>query len=93
VVQRQYRGYAYTDAADAGKRKIFFFPDRATHNIFATYNFRVFSKWRTTVQLNVSNVFDSNRIVYMVRQTNGDFRFAREFMAPRLSSLTFTVAY
>ena len=93
VVQRQYRGYAYTDAADAGKRKIFFFPDRATHNIFVTYNFRAFSKWRTTVQLNVSNVFDSNRIVYMVRQTNGDFRFAREFMAPRLSSLTFTVAY
>jgi hypothetical protein len=29
----------------------------------------------------------------MAWQTNGDFRFAREFMAPRLSSLTFTVAY
>ena len=37
--QQNYRAYMYTDAADAGRRKLYYFPDRTLHDAFASYSF------------------------------------------------------
>jgi hypothetical protein len=46
-----------------------------------------------TVQLNVSLLFDENRVLYLVNSTNGTFRYARWFHTPRKLALTTSVAY
>ena len=54
--QQNYRAYMYNDAADGNKRKMFYFPNRMLHDMFASYGFRVNRFVRASVQINVSNL-------------------------------------
>jgi outer membrane receptor protein involved in Fe transport len=87
------RGYMYTDAADANKRKMYYFPDRLLHDLFSVYRFKPVGKFRTTLQLNVTNLLDANRIVYLVRSTNGTLRYAQWLNSPRKLAVTTTVSF
>jgi len=88
--QRGVRGYMYTDAADAGRRKIFYYPDRSQANAFALYAFKP-AKWvRASVQLNVSNVFDRQKVVALPRSANGTVRYFAYQYSPRKVALTTT---
>jgi len=87
------RGYMFTDAADANTRKMFYFPDRLLHDLFATYRFKPAGKFRTTLQLNVSNLLDANEVVYLVRSTNGTLRYAQWLNSPRKLGVTTTVSF
>lgn len=91
--QQNYRGYMYNDSLDARKRKMFYFPDRVLHDMFASYGFRVSRTLRASVQINVSNVLDANRILYMRSSTDGSFRYAQLFNAPRKLALTTRLTY
>lgn len=88
-----FRTYAYTDAADGGKRKIFFYPDRLNNDLFALYNAKVWGKTRATLQLNVNNLFDVNKVVYRPRSSDGVVRVATYMNAPRKFTLSANVAY
>ncbi len=87
------RGYMYTDAADANKRKMFYSPDRLLHDLFGTYRFKPIGKIRTSLQINVSNLMDANEVVYLVRATNGTLRYAQWLNSPRKLSITTTVSF
>ncbi len=87
------RGYMYTDAADAGRRKMYYFPDRLLHDVFAVYRFKPIGKIRTTLQVNISNLLDANEVVYLVRATNGTLRYAQWLNSPRKLAVTTTVAF
>jgi hypothetical protein len=91
--QQNYRAYMYNDAADANKRKMFYFPDRLLHDMFVTYNFRVSRTLRASVQFNVSNVLDTNRVLYLINSTNGMLRYAQWFNAPRKLAITTRLTY
>ncbi len=91
--QQNYRGYMYNDAADGNKRKMFLFPDRVTHDMFASYGFRVSRTMRASVQLNISNLLDSNRVLYLINSSNGTLRYAQWFNAPRKFSITTRLTY
>ncbi|MBI5766474.1 MAG: TonB-dependent receptor plug domain-containing protein [Verrucomicrobia bacterium] len=91
--QQNYRGYMYTDAADANKRKMYFFPNRLLNDVFASYSFRVSRTIRAGLQLNVSNALDSNRVLYLISSANGTLRYAQWFNAPRKFALTARFTY
>jgi hypothetical protein len=86
--QQNYRGYMYNDAADGGKRKMFRFPNRILHDMFASYSFRPTRRTRASVQINISNVLDANRVLYLINSSNGTLRYAQWFNAPRKIALT-----
>jgi hypothetical protein len=83
----------YTDAADGGKRKMYYFPDRMLHDLFAVYRLKPWGKVRTTLQINVSNLLDANEVMYMVRSTNGTLRYAQWLNSPRKLALTTTLNF
>jgi outer membrane receptor protein involved in Fe transport len=87
------RGYMYTDAADANKRKMYYYPDRLLHDLFAVYRFKPAGRFRTTLQLNVSNLMDDNKVVYLLRSTNGALRYAQWLNSPRKLGITTSVAF
>ncbi|MFM7751738.1 MAG: hypothetical protein ACKPB0_15110, partial [Opitutaceae bacterium] len=87
------RGYMYTDAADAGKRKMYYYPDRLLHDLFAVYRFKPLGRIRTSLQINVSNLMDANRVVYLVRSTNGTLRYAQWLNSPRKLGVTTSVSF
>ena len=87
------RGYMYTDAADGNKRKMYYYPDRLLHDLFAVYRFKPAGKIRTTLQVNVSNLLDANEVVYLVRSTNGTLRYAQWLNSPRKLGVTTTVNF
>jgi len=87
------RGYMFTDAADANKRKMYYFPDRLLHDLFVVYRFRSTRKTRTTLQFNVTNLLDANQVVYLVRSTNGTLRYAQWLNNPRKLGITTTLNY
>lgn len=87
-LQDQYRAYMYTDAADGGKRKTFYFPNRFINDFFAVYRFNVTKRIRSAVQVNVSNLFDENNVIYLKRGTNGTLRYAQWQNAPRKLAIT-----
>ena len=87
------RGYMYTDAADANKRKMFYSPDRLLHDLFAVYRFKPMGKIRTSLQVNVTNLMDANEVVYLVRSTNGTLRYAQWLNNPRKLGVTTTVSF
>ncbi len=91
--QQNYRGYMYTDSLDARKRKMFYFPDRMLNDMFASYGFKLSRTIRASVQINVSNLLDANRILYLVSNTDGSFRYAQLFNAPRKFALTTRLTY
>ena len=92
-LREKHRGYMYNDAADGGKRKMFYFPNRLLHDAYAVYRFNVTRRVRGSVQVNVANVLDANRVLYLVNGTNGTLRYAQWFNAPRKYSLTTSWTY
>jgi hypothetical protein len=93
TLQDKFRGYMYTDAADGGKRKTFYFPNKFQNDVFAVYRFRLNRYVRGTVQVNVSNLFDENKVVKLLNSTNGTLRYAQWLNAPRKLSITTSWAY
>ncbi len=91
--QQNYRGYMYTAAADGNKRKMFLFPNRLLHDMFANYGFRVSRTMRASVQINVSNLLDNNRVLYLINSSNGTLRYAQWFNAPRKVAFTTRLTY
>lgn len=83
-----HRAYMYNDAADGGKRKMYYFPDRLLNDVFAVYHFRPTQRVNVALQLNITNVLDANRVLYLVNTANGTLRYAQWFNAPRKYSLT-----
>lgn len=93
IYQNGVRGYMYTDAADAGARKMYYFPDRFENRAFLSYTWRINRRIRAIFQANVSNLFDKQEIALMPRQANGDPRFFVQTYTPRKTSLTLTLAF
>jgi outer membrane receptor protein involved in Fe transport len=91
--QQNYRGYMYNDAADANKRKMYYFPNRMLNDLFVSYSFRPTRTIRASVQVNVSNVLDANRVLYLIRSTDGTLRYAQWFNSPRRLMLTTRLTY
>ncbi len=92
-LRENHRGYMYNDAADAGKRKLFYFPNRLLHDFYAVYRFKPTRSVRASVQLNVANLLDANEVLYLRNGTNGTLRYAQWFNAPRKFSLTTSLSY
>ena len=93
VYQVGFRGYAYTDAADGGKRKIYYYPDKFENSGFAVYNFRPTKRVQASVQLNVSNLFDNQKVLKLLRNTNGTVRYFTYQYNPRNIALTTSLAF
>ena len=87
------RGYNYTDAADGNRRKIFYYPDQVTHGAFANYRFKFWRKTRVALQVNVSNLLDTQRVVALPRSTTGDIRYFAYQYSPRKVALTTTFEF
>jgi hypothetical protein len=87
-LRENHRAYMYNDAADGGKRKMFYFPNRLLHDAYAVYYFNRSGRMRGSVQLNVANVLNSNSVLYLLNGTNGTLRYAQWFNAPRKYSVT-----
>ncbi|MDO8541333.1 MAG: TonB-dependent receptor plug domain-containing protein [Opitutaceae bacterium] len=88
-----YRTYMYTDAADGGKRKTFYFPNRFLNDMFVVYSFSPVKRVRASVQVNVSNLFNANQVVYLPRGTDGTLRYAQWFNTPRKLAVTTRLSY
>jgi hypothetical protein len=93
VYQLGIRGYNYTDAADGGKRKLFYYPDQLLNNVFAVYSFKIAQRNRLSLQVNVANVLDEQEIVTLPRSTNGTTRYFAYQYAPRKTSFTATFSF
>ncbi len=91
--QENHRAYMYTDAAAAGKRKMYYYPNRMLHEVFAAYSFRLSRTVRASVQLNINNLLDDQRVLYQINSTNGTLRYAGWFNSPRKFSLTTRLTY
>jgi outer membrane receptor protein involved in Fe transport len=92
-LRENHRGYMYNDAADGNRRKMYYFPNRMLHDLFALYRLKPYGKVRTTLQLNVSNLLDANEVMYLIRSTNGTLRYAQWLNAPRKLGVTTTVSF
>lgn len=86
--QDKYRAYMYTDLADGGARKTFYFPNKFTNDVYAIYGFNVGPKVRSSVQVNVTNVLDANDVIYLVNSTTGALRYAQWLNSPRKISVS-----
>lgn len=93
VYRKGFRAYMYTDAADANKRKIFYYPDKVDTNAFANYAFRPTKKIRALVSLNVFNVLDRQQVLVLPRSTNGTVRFFQHYYTPRKIQLSTTLTF
>jgi len=91
--QQKYRGYAYTDAAAGGVRRIFFYPDKFLNSAFVRYAFKLPRNIRASAQINVANLFDENTIVRLKRSTDGTFRYAYYLTSPRKISFTTSFSF
>ena len=90
---RSFRGYMYTDAADANKRKLFYYPDKVQNNVFLVYRFKGFAKSQMSIQLNIENVFDRQRVLSLPRSTTGVIRYFQYQYSPRKTALTTNVTF
>jgi outer membrane receptor protein involved in Fe transport len=93
IAQTGIRGYMYTDAATANRRRIFFYPDRFEQNAFLVYSFRPLKSVRASVQLNISNLFDRQEVVALPRSTNGVVRYFAYQYSPRKIALTTNLSF
>jgi len=93
VYQDGFRAYMYTDAADAGRRKIFYYPDRMLHNAFAVYPFRVGRRLQCSIQLNLANVLDRQKVLALPRNTNGTIRYFAHQYTPRNLAVTTNLSF
>ena len=92
-LRQNHRVYMFNDAADGGKRKLFYFPNRLLHDFYAVYRFSPTRRLRASVQLNIANLLDANEVLYLRNGSNGTLRYAQWFNAPRKYSLTTSVSY
>jgi outer membrane receptor protein involved in Fe transport len=92
-LRTNHRAYMYNDAADGGKRKMFYFPNRLLHDAYAVYRFKATRQLRVSVALNIANLLDANEVLYLRNGTNGTLRYAQWFNAPRKYSFTTSVSY
>jgi hypothetical protein len=92
-LREKHRYYMYNDAADGGKRKMFYLPNRFLNDVYAVYRFNATRRLRASVQLNIANVLDANRVLYTVYSTTGALRYAQWFNAPRKYSLTTSLSF
>jgi outer membrane receptor protein involved in Fe transport len=93
VLKLGYRAYRYTDTADGGTRKTFYTPDSFLNNAFVGYPFKLSKAIRASVQLNVTNVFDTNTVVNFKRSTDGTYRYSYYQNSPRKFTLTTSLSY
>ncbi|MCX6951382.1 MAG: TonB-dependent receptor plug domain-containing protein [Verrucomicrobia bacterium] len=91
--QENYRAYMYNDMLDANKRKMFYLPNRFINDAFVTYRFTPVRRVRASVQFNVANLLDTNRILMLRSASNGAFRYAQWFNPPRKLSITTSLSY
>jgi hypothetical protein len=91
--QQNHRAYMYTDAADGGKRKMYYYPNRLLNDLFVSYGFRVTRLVRASVQLNVNNLLDEQRVLYQIASANGTLRYAGWFYTPRRLAITTRLSY
>jgi len=63
------------------------------HDLFVIYRLKPLGRIRSTVQLNVSNLLDTNKVMYLIRSTNGTLRYAQWLNAPRKLGVTTTVTF
>ncbi len=90
---RSFRGYMYTDAAAANKRKLFYYPDKVQNNVFLVYRFKGFAKSQMSIQLNIENVFDRQRVLALPRSTTGVIRYFQYQYSPRKVAITTNVTF
>ena len=83
----------YTDAAAASKRKLFYYPDKVQNNVFLVYRFKGFAKSQMSIQLNIENVFDRQRVLALPRSTTGVIRYFQYQYSPRKFALTTNVTF
>ena len=83
----------YNDAADGNRRKMYYFPDRLLNDLFVSYAFSPTRRIRASVQINVTNLLDANRTLYIIRSANGTLAYAQLFNAPRKLALTTRLTY
>ncbi len=88
VYQIGFRAYPYTDAADGGKRKIYYYPDRLENSAFVVFPFKPTRRTQASVQLNVTNLFDRQQVLKLLRNTNGTVRYFTYQYNPRNIALT-----
>jgi outer membrane receptor protein involved in Fe transport len=93
IYQEGFRAYMYTDAADAGKRKIFYYPDKFLNNAFAVYPFKIGRRLQCSVQLNISNLFDKQEVLTLRRNTTGEIRYFAHQYTPRGFALTTNLGF
>ena len=93
VYREGVRGYNYTDAADGNKRKIFYYPAELTNNVFALYSFKPMRRVRASIQLNVSNVLDEQKVIALPRSTNGTIRYFAYQYSPRKLAVTTSLSF
>jgi hypothetical protein len=93
VYQTGIRGYMYTDAASAGQRKIFFYPDRIENSVFAIYSFKPVRRIRPTLQVNISNLFDRQRVIALPNSTTGATRYFAYQYSPTKISVTSRLSF
>lgn len=91
--QQNYRAYMYNDMLDGNKRKMFYFPNRFLNDVYFVYRFTPLRRVRASVQINVANALDANQVLYLRSSTNGSFRYAQWFNAPRKLSLTTSLTF
>lgn len=91
--QQKYRGWMYNDMLDGNRRKTFYFPDRFLNDAFFIYRFNAFRRVRPSLQVNISNVFDANQMLYLRSSSNGAYRYAQWFNAPRKFSATTSMSF
>jgi outer membrane receptor protein involved in Fe transport len=92
-LRQNHRAYMFNDAADGGKRKLFYFPNRLLHDFYTVYRFKPTRQVRASVQLNIANLLDANEVLYLRNGTNGTLRYSQWFNAPRKYSLTTSLSY
>ena len=93
VYQVGFRAYMYTDAADAGERKLFYYPDMLLNNVFVVYNFKPARRLQASVQLNVANVLDRQAILALPRSTTGVIRYFTYQYTPRALAVTTNLGF
>jgi outer membrane receptor protein involved in Fe transport len=72
---------------------MYYYPNRLLNDLFVSYGFRVTRLVRASVQLNVNNLLDEQRVLYQIASANGTLRYAGWFYTPRRLAITTRLSY
>ncbi|MDR0352410.1 MAG: TonB-dependent receptor plug domain-containing protein [Opitutaceae bacterium] len=86
--QIQRRGFYYTDNADGGARKLFYYPDHFDMRAFISYRFKIMKKYSLSLRASTTNLLDRQEVIRIPNQNTGVLRYARQDYAPRYCSFT-----